>query len=264
MQVAMIEEVPGDLSGRSRDLLDEASLSLSFGDVSSMVTAVQEAESYDPEHELFNSPELWARVCRIGIFVQEPDLVWPACERALAEAKIDSSDTASLLPYIDLLGTAAALSGNAEEAITDFQFTAENSEIEKEVEIHESWILILRGGLPLPGSDGPDAEQASRWNRACWFGSLRGLAPVVLPACELAVELAAESQLGAIRDSRGLARALTGDAQGAIADFDVFVAHFAGDEDHAHAVEQRQEWIAALEQGLQPIDLETLESLAGD
>jgi tetratricopeptide (TPR) repeat protein len=51
------------------------------------------------------------------------------------------------------------------------------------------------------------------WNSLCWFGSLWGYAAEVMDACKKAVALDPEN--GNIRDSRGLARALTGDIEGA-------------------------------------------------
>ncbi len=68
----------------------------------------------------------------------------------------------------------------------------------------------------------PTLEISARsWNTLCWFGSLWGYATAVLDACERAVELAPEN--GDYHDSRGLARALTGDYEGAIEDFEFYI-----------------------------------------
>ena len=64
---------------------------------------------------------------------------------------------------------------------------------------------------------------------------------------------------GDVRDSRGLARALTGDVAGAIDDFEAFVAWTQNDRDRA----QRQDWIAALRAGENPFTAEELRSLRG-
>ncbi len=58
---------------------------------------------------------------------------------------------------------------------------------------------------------------ANSWNALCWNGTLLGYATKVMDACNFAVALASGN--GGIRDSGGLARALTGDTQGAIEDF---------------------------------------------
>ena len=68
---------------------------------------------------------------------------------------------------------------------------------------------------------------SERWNRLCWFGSLEGHAAVVLHACEQAVTLAPDD--GSVRESRGIARALTGDYNGAIADLEFFITQYIAD-----------------------------------
>ena len=62
---------------------------------------------------------------------------------------------------------------------------------------------------------------AAAWNSLCWFGSLGGFATDVMAACERAVAL--EPDHGGIRDSRGVARALTEDYPGAINDFQQYL-----------------------------------------
>ena len=74
-------------------------------------------------------------------------------------------------------------------------------------------------------------------------------------ACEKAVALSPKD--GDIIDSRGLARALTGDIEGAIADFQVFVEWTSNKERKA----QRQEWIKALQAGENPFTDELLKEL---
>ena len=63
--------------------------------------------------------------------------------------------------------------------------------------------------------------------------------------------------LAGFRDSRGLARALTGDYAGAIEDFEYYVEHSGNDT----SVAKREAWIAELEAGRNPFDDETLETL---
>nr|WP_250565567.1 WD40 domain-containing protein [Adonisia turfae] len=101
-------------------------------------------------------------------------------------------------------------------------------------------------------------EIYSSWNELCWIGSLQGYATEVMFACEKSVDLA--SYHGGFIDSRGLARALTGDAQGAIADFKVFV-EWTSDE---KIKVQRQAWIDALEKGDNPFTSEVIEALRDD
>ncbi len=89
----------------------------------------------------------------------------------------------------------------------------------------------------------------------CASGVDDTFAQIVLPACERAVELAPGDS--GVRDRRGLARALTGDAPGAIADFASVAARAEEGGDPA-LIEERQEWMAALLDGRNPFDDETL------
>ncbi|MEH2042595.1 WD40 repeat domain-containing protein, partial [Nostoc sp.] len=86
----------------------------------------------------------------------------------------------------------------------------------------------------------------SSWDKLCWDGSLQKQAADVLPACEKAVVLAPED--GNIRDSRGLARALTGNIQGAIEDFEAYIAQ----TDDKNRKAQRQRWVKDLRAGKNP------------
>ena len=100
---------------------------------------------------------------------------------------------------------------------------------------------------------------AKDWNAVCWYGSLSGFGPQVIKACEKAVEL--EEGNGGYRDSRGVARALTGDVEGAIEDFRFYVQWAPGAGRPQSWIDQRISWIQELEQGRIPFDGPTLKSL---
>ena len=91
---------------------------------------------------------------------------------------------------------------------------------------------------------------AMQENTFCWYGSLHGYAEQVMPTCDKAVEL----EYNAGHKSRGLARALTGDIQGAIEDFQ---AHYDKNDWDSEV----QEWIEILEKGKNPFTEEVLEGL---
>jgi len=93
------------------------------------------------------------------------------------------------------------------------------------------------------------------WNTLCWYGALQGGAKTVISACDTAVELAPGN--ADVRDNRGLARALTGDTPGAIADFQAFIEGTNSAEDK----KQRQGWIDALKKGEKPFTEEELANL---
>ncbi len=96
---------------------------------------------------------------------------------------------------------------------------------------------------------------ATAWNNLCWEGSLRGYAKDVMFACEKAVSLLPDD--ANIRDSRGLARALTGDSKGAIADFQVYIQWI----DNPGAKAKRQSWVKDLSAGKNPLTPEELQKL---
>jgi len=88
--------------------------------------------------------------------------------------------------------------------------------------------------------------------------SLRTHAAEVMDICDRAVKLT-ESSPGSwdSRDSRGLARALTGDTSGAIEDFQFFIDHTSDVE----VKRQRQKWIDELLAGRAPFTPDLLKSL---
>ena len=96
---------------------------------------------------------------------------------------------------------------------------------------------------------------ADSWDTLCWYGSLHGYAAKVMDACEKAVAL--EPENGLILDSRGLARALTGNTAGAIEDFQALIKWTDSDS----LKEQRQGWIDALKAGKNPFTKEEIDSL---
>ncbi len=95
-------------------------------------------------------------------------------------------------------------------------------------------------------------------NNLCWWGSLWGHAAEVMDACETVVAL--EPENGKFRDSRGLARALTGDIAGAIEDFQAFVNWTNNEQKRL----QRQHWIESLRVGENPFTEEEIENLFND
>jgi WD40 repeat protein len=112
---------------------------------------------------------------------------------------------------------------------------------------------------------------ADSWNALCWFGSLHGYAKDVIFACEKEVTL--EPGNGEFRDSRGLARALTGDSQGAIEDFQAYVDWISNNiqampnDKKAKLSEikaRRQRWIDALRAGKNPFTPEEKKRLLNE
>ena len=103
-----------------------------------------------------------------------------------------------------------------------------------------------------------DLDDGQLANAICWRGSLDGCAARVLPMCERAVALLPSAP--ELRDSRGLARALTGNVAGA-RDFAAFIASMGEKGQLADRAADREVWIAALRAGRNPFDAVTLAAL---
>ena len=98
----------------------------------------------------------------------------------------------------------------------------------------------------------------SQLNSVCWFGAIRKLASQVIVFCNRAVVM--DSTVTGIRDSRGVARALSGDVPGAIVDFQAYV----GDaRNPAPSRERRRSWVAALKRGTPVATIFSDQVLAG-
>jgi TonB family protein len=93
------------------------------------------------------------------------------------------------------------------------------------------------------------------WYTLCWHGTLWHHAADVMFACEQAVMLEPLSEK--TREARGLARAITGDYEGAIEDLEESAARTAT----AAASEQRRGWIRALKLGQDPFTEDLLRAL---
>ena len=96
---------------------------------------------------------------------------------------------------------------------------------------------------------------ARSWRTLCWCGSLWRHAGEVMFACERAMEL--ESDNKSIRDSRGVARAMTGNIKGAIEDFQEYMKKV---EDTVKK-SQRQRWVDTLQAGEDPFTDEEIKTL---
>jgi tetratricopeptide (TPR) repeat protein len=99
---------------------------------------------------------------------------------------------------------------------------------------------------------------AQTWNEICLFGSLRGEAAAVLAACEKAVTL--EPGYIGSRGNLGIAKAIAGDKDGAIKDFQAFI-ELSNSEG---ANRQVQGYIDALRAGENPFTDAEIKRLLGE
>ena len=107
------------------------------------------------------------------------------------------------------------------------------------------------------------APNAYTYNQICWNGSLAGQAREVLSACEKAVELASSVDKPTYQDSRGLARAITGNIEGAIEDFQPYMKSLETRKDTSGKASyaKRQRWVEELRAGKPPSEIFTKEVL---
>jgi WD40 repeat protein/tetratricopeptide (TPR) repeat protein len=169
------------------------------------------------------------------------------------------------------LGTKAAREGKLEEAIRYFTDAKNNDpnlfkDRTPELEAKQNIALgrINRGVTMARAGQTIDALQqfreaqeidanirisAESWNSLCWDASLNGdAAAVVDDACKNAVEL--DPNNGAIRDSRGVARAIVGRLDEALEDFRYFVQQSSIPAKYRT---RRQRWIEQILQGTNPL-----------
>ncbi len=155
-----------------------------------------------------------------------------------------------------LQGEHLAAEGNIDEAVSYFQKAVK---LDSNLSFHSAALSLLIIGKQLAKYDKIDeaitaynqAQEfdpkleitASDWNTLCWEGSKYKQAEEVMFACNNAIKLAPDNEW--IRNSRGFARALTDDFEGAIEDFERFIELSENAEEKA----ERQRWIESLKQG---------------
>jgi hypothetical protein len=97
---------------------------------------------------------------------------------------------------------------------------------------------------------------AELWNELAWMGSLYESAQKVVFAAEKAIQL--EPDELTYRDTRGLVRARSGNRNGAIEDFEAYIA---GDSISEESMQLRREWVESLQGGRDPFTPDVLNKL---
>jgi hypothetical protein len=186
----------------------------------------------------------------------------PLDEQIIGQAQLTGADS-----YFSQ-GYESYLSGDLENAILNFTQTIKTDPAYVDAYVYRG-LSYAKSGKSLEASTdltkaiqlGNQAQDASWWNELCWNGSLWEHAADVMEACERAVMLAPDS--GEIRDSRGVARAMTGDVAGAIEDFEFAVEKWKAESLGYYELygPQREAWIEQLKANQNPFDEATLEEL---
>ena len=130
--------------------------------------------------------------------------------------------------------------------------------------LRDGWHLAAEGRIPEAVAayerarelDPTLSPSAAAWSTLCWNGAVGGHPAEVLAACDQGVALA--PGYPGLQNARGLARALTGDLDGARADFEARL-----DSSWIASREYRREWIEALGRGENPFTPAVVEELRG-
>jgi len=123
--------------------------------------------------------------------------------------------------------------------------------------------LAIKGEIEVAIAKYQEAQQmdsnlriyAGDWNTLCWYASVYEHAAKAILSCEKAVALNPED--GNIRGSRALARALNGNIQGAIEDFQFAIENYDDDR----WTQKMQGWLDALLKKKNPFTEEVLKGL---
>ncbi|MHC5916366.1 MAG: ribosome assembly protein 4, partial [Nostoc sp.] len=184
----------------------------------------------------------------------------------------NQSNLMAAAPFLVTVGENEARAGNIDNAIATFQTAlkwnpnlkfdpkvkatefANKGQAERLIQEGERIRIVQESQVKEAVADYDQAQKldpkveisAHSWNTLCWQGSLRKQAHLVMFACDKAVNLQPDNS--SFHDSRGLARALTGDTQGAIADFEAYIAQVDDKDTKA----QRRRWVKDLKAAKNP------------
>ncbi|MEH1787275.1 MAG: hypothetical protein V7L23_17270 [Nostoc sp.] len=177
------------------------------------------------------------------------------------------ADSSSLV----VQGEELAQAGDLESAVVDFQKALKlDSKLEivprekagsilidkgTSLVIEEKFREALEAYSKAQAFDSKIKISAEKWGSLCVQGSLKRQANIVMPACDKAVALSPNNRN--IQSLRGLARALTGDFKGAIADFEVYIAQ----TNNKNSKAQIQRYVKELRAGKNPFTYAELKKL---
>ena len=222
-------------------------------EVKEAISSYEEAKKLNPEIKI--EEKSWAVICKLENIWEYASDVMPACDKLVALKANNPS-------YRYERGVARAITNNIDGAINDFQKFLEllnqiqpsNENNKIQVMRWKLWVQKLINDLhldrnPLAAnafviqgsklaqegkikkaitayaeaqkSDPKLQISAESWEKICWYGSLHNQAAEVIDICEKVVAL--EPENARFKDSRGIARALTGNNKGAIEDFQAYI-----------------------------------------
>ena len=201
-----------------------------------------------------NSPKIWEQsACRIANRNLTAD-EW---------SQFVGGDIAAYRDVCPTLPTPASVLYLLNDQLIEADKAAQDNDVQKAIMLYQK--LVDRGA---------HLKDADFDNNICWEGSTYQFALLVLPACENALQLVPDD--ANYHDSRGLARALTDDRVGAIADFQFFVDWYTANlfdtskvdparrDEFQQMIKVRKTWIQALKAYHNPFDQKTLQALRSE
>jgi tetratricopeptide (TPR) repeat protein len=225
-------------TGKAQGLIEQGEALVKDGDLDSAVALFQQAKDLDSGLDF--DPQNKAQTLAAQELVKKG-------ETLAQEGDVDGA--MALLQQAQDVDPGLELE-NARQRIAQ-AFLKKIRQFAKEGNIHKA----LAGYTEAQKLDPTLTTAAWHWNTLCWYGSLWGQAADVLDACKRAVALKPNDPL--YRRNRGLARALTGDIDGAQEDVQAFI-HGPNPEKKRL---QAQAWLDALRAGENPFTPELLEEL---
>ncbi len=230
--------------------IEEGRDSAREGDVNSAVAQFTKAKGLDPTLRLDPQKEA-QRLAVESIMAQGRSL---AMQGDVGRAIAQFQKAKEVNPRLDFdpkqEAEQQARRGEARKRLSEGRRLVIDGRVKEAIDVYKE-IEVLDAG----------AITAEEWNTLGWQGSLWGHAAAVMFACEKAVKLNPTN--GGIRDTRGLARALTGDYKGAIEDFKFYTTWGARRRPPEYLA-RRLAWIRDLEAGRNPFNQATLEALRSE
>jgi tetratricopeptide (TPR) repeat protein len=211
------------------ELIERSTEYAERGDFAAALAALERANALQTGYKVGTGQ--WGSLCLVARDGEPTAEALQICARAL-----DDESYPRHWELLEARGIIRAILGDITGARSDLEAVAAASE-------RSGWVARPAG-----------------WNALCWHGAIRGKAAEVLQACDRAVEETRGDNY--FRDSRGIARALTGNFAGAVEDFRAFVADESIKIEFPQLVQLRMAWISELERGQDPfrdVDLATLE-----
>ena len=216
----------------------------------------KEAEKFDANLDL---PALITSATEFAAWAKVKQGKDLAEEQKIPEAVVAYQAAQELVPEIDL-------NPKTEEVDRDPEILAQHlaTRAAADAKLSAGSNLAQAGNIPEAIAAYNEAQtidptleiEAGYWFNLCWHGSLYGQAATVMEFCEKAIVL--EPEDAEVKVGRGLARALTEDKEGAIADLSLYIKELGDDDEWKSKV---QGWIDTLKTGENPFTEEVLQEL---